>query len=270
MIQGSGDAPTGRGLAKRPHANIVATATTIHRRTRPTVSILRCNGPAPSHPLFVLHPSHRMSGELLDTFRRRTTLTSTRGQPRSRSCNGAVTSPLVLTTCLKDLRKDSLVGSLSGSQLRETTTGREKARSEACSDLAFCGVGDRGFEPLTSSVSRKRSSPELIARPGDDSNLAFAERDSVRYRCGVEERGSKRCEASIHSSGGRSHRHQVLIGLGDVRNHVWLIVGFGDPTVVCHETADGVGACRKGGLTLLTEVRPRDAEEPRAVDLIDR
>ncbi|MEA2521976.1 MAG: hypothetical protein QOI81_1622 [Actinomycetota bacterium] len=27
-------------------------------------------------------------------------------------------------------------------------------------------VGDRGFEPLTSSVSRKRSPPELIARSG--------------------------------------------------------------------------------------------------------
>ena len=31
-------------------------------------------------------------------------------------------------------------------------------------DLPFRVVGDRGFEPLTSSVSRKRSPPELIAR----------------------------------------------------------------------------------------------------------
>ena len=31
-------------------------------------------------------------------------------------------------------------------------------------DLGICLVGARGFEPLTSSVSRKRSPPELSAR----------------------------------------------------------------------------------------------------------
>ena len=36
--------------------------------------------------------------------------------------------------------------------------------AEMPSGLLLRLVGDRGFEPLTSSVSRKRSPPELIAR----------------------------------------------------------------------------------------------------------
>ena len=42
-----------------------------------------------------------------------------------------------------------------------------EAPAETGADLLFCLVGDRGFEPLTPSASRKCSTPELIARaPG--------------------------------------------------------------------------------------------------------
>jgi hypothetical protein len=48
-------------------------------------------------------------------------------------------------------------------------------------------VGDRGFEPLTSSVSRKRSPPELIARLGADGSVPTS--GVVRQACGMSGSG---------------------------------------------------------------------------------
>jgi hypothetical protein len=63
-------------------------------------------------------------------------------------------------------RRAPAMGPAMGPEAADGYSAQDPERKEKMLDQRFRVVGDRGFEPLTSSVSRKRSPPELIARGG--------------------------------------------------------------------------------------------------------